>query len=244
MPRDWGGVCLFWRRMDRLNPALSPLVLLASLARMCPPVPGRSLQVRRLVRSQAAGGQAAEVRGRLRQPVHTLPAAAGLRQQPKQEIPPVSVARRRPPVTHRQLELGPPALQRHPVLCRLICKAPGGGREGRRVAADCLMACSHFKCLIRLLRVGHVRPVPAWAWWLHAGRENFFCVHLRAATSRAPGLAGSIQHAAGPEALPFHKPPNGINRHLLGLDSMPASPPVSLGQQPLGTEEGNRSSQK
>lgn len=61
-------------------------------------------------------------------------------------------------MTHQQLELGPPALQRHPILCRLICKAPGGGREGRKAVADCLVASSHFKCLISYSVLGTSVP--------------------------------------------------------------------------------------
>lgn len=91
-------------------------------------VPCRSLQVCRFLRSQAAGGQAAEVRGRLRLPVHALPAAAGLCQQPRQEVPPVSLAC--DALT---------ALQPCPILSRLICEAPSrGDRKGRRMAVGCL----------------------------------------------------------------------------------------------------------
>lgn len=161
------------------------------------PVPCRSLQVRRLVRSQAAGGQAAEVRSRLRLPVHAVPAAGGLRQQPQQEIPPVSVAQHHPPVTRRQLQPGPPALQRHPILCRLIHEAPRGrqGRkEGRQLIASWLVvissALSATVCWARPSRAGGGPGGSS------LGERFFFCVHLRAATSRAPELAGSIQHAA------------------------------------------------
>lgn len=72
---------------------------------------------------------------------------------------------------------------------------------------------------------------PCWERQFHLRSRP--CCHLQ--------ILPAWQAAASAEALPSPTPPAKIKPHLLGLDSTPASPPVSPGQQPLGTKEANRS---